>query len=394
MYTVPVFRPSQKFFVGFAFCILSLLVAAYGPMASYSEAQAVKNTAMENLRQQATSEIKRMTKSLTDTLRRLKVDAHVGSDGLSASITSGISGAGGSIACAPSTSSSPSPSPSASPDIIAGASLTFSEGYLKGSILLPCEVINKVKQYIQDGVTGLQTLYEKVQSALTLENLQKVVQKVVDWFQKNVVIAVQGAIAKAVAGATDVLSKIQTAYNDIITRITQVGQCVFGNSWSFSASLDVTSSGFNANIGASPSPKSTSTPSSTPGVSSTSRSGAGRYARDVAPSVSPSPSQSSSTGTSTDSNCKEVKASISSQDITAAAQKLTSMVQPFIQTIISTISSIMALLTSIISEVSGVLTGSGDIGGLMTAFDAILSQLSLVTGMAGGVQNLLSGIGL
>lgn len=344
--------PSQKLLMGFALCLLSVLMAAYAPMSLHSEARAIENNAVAHLKERLTTEINRQISGLKTTLSSINIEAKSDSSSASATVTSDAGNIAATAVCDTSETQKDS-------DTLAGATLSFEGGTLTGAIVLPCSMVDQVKGFIEKGVDGLKDLLNKVKDAVSLENLQKLVQSVADSLRETIVTSVQGLLTSAVASVTGVLDKIKAAFNDISSRVTQLGQCLFGNEWSISTSLDLTKSeGLKAGVTANPTAKDGS--------------------EEVAGGE----------------NCKEVEASISSQDVIDAGKKLMEVAKPVIQMGISIVMSVVALLPSIISSLTGILSGSGNIGGIMTVFTSALSQLGNVTSMLGNVSSLFGGLNL
>lgn len=345
--------PTEKIVTGFAMILLSVLMAAYAPMHLHSTAKAVEASAITQLKDKLSTEINRQIAGLKDTLGSIKVESTSGEGTVTAGIVSNNGGVKGTIACdtAPAKEGS---------DVTAGLNLGFKGNTLEGSMVLPCSVVDDVKGLIQEGVTGLTGLLEKVKSSLSLENLQKLATEVGEWLKKTIASSVQGMLTSAIGAVTGVIDTLKTTFNSITERVTQVGQCVFGNDWTFGASVNSTDEGPTVGVSASPTAKD------------------------------------GSEETAGGEDCEEMKLSVSGQDVMDGAEKLMQVAQPIIQMALSIVMSVVAMLPSLLSSLTGVMGGGGggNISGIMTLFTSSLSQLGNVTGMIGNVSGILGGINI
>jgi hypothetical protein len=327
-FALPVFS-TKKLLAPF-FILLSLLLAAYSPMVSITSAQqAVDLTHLQDLKQKALSELDRRIASYNKTLSTMKIDLTANNTGLNTTVTAG-------------------------------------DGSTK-KLSLTNDYKTQVKQYLQKVVDELTQLKEKITNTTDLTNMQQLGQNVDNQFGLDQLTNVQSAATQAVQSMTGVFGKLQTAFDNVKSRVTQLKECL--------------------------------------------KSQFGSVADDT---HTPTPSPSGSAA-----NCDEFQ----NQSTDSATQADSSM--QVLSTIMSTIGNIIAsaisLLLSLFTSFTGMLGGLGSLGslgnlgnmanlgslgsltsgagglgnitGLLSSFTAITQQLDITNGMSGNAFGSLSSLG-
>jgi hypothetical protein len=197
-YTFPIFS-SKKLIVGFLL-LLSVLLTAYSPMASYSQAQTVTNNALQELKQKATAEITRRLADYKKTMESLKVDVHLDSTGSSANATS----ANGST------------------------TTTVGKDGLSTNVAIPSGIQDQVKQFMQKMVEQLTGLLGKVQSTDSLSGMKSLSENIDTQFNVDQLTNVQATVTQAIESMTGVFDKLKTTFSGLQSQVTQLKECESG----------------------------------------------------------------------------------------------------------------------------------------------------------------------
>jgi len=344
------FASSKKLYLAAFFVLTSTLLVAYGPMTSYSQAQAVTDDAFQQLQQKALDELNNRINSYKKTMESLKVDVHVGKDGSTASITSDKGSA--------KASSNKDATELSLVDANGSTSMLKLDGTgLHGDITISQAAKDKAKQFMQKIIDGLNDMVQKVKDATSLDNLKKLAENIDKQLGLDQLTQVQGLVTQAVDSMAGVLDNLKTTYNNLQTQLTQLKGCLDGLQ-------------------------------------------SGKTSVDV-----------SSTSSGTTTTCGDFK--ISTEDAQKQAQAQLDSISTVVQTVSSTLASSVTLLTALITSFSSMLSGlggsdilgnlgsllsssqlssltnlgsltsgTGNLGGLMSSFTAILSQLNLANGMS------------
>lgn len=207
------FSPSKKL-IATGLVLLSLLMAAYAPMASISSAQsAIDASKLEALRTKVVDSITKRLASFQSTLSSMNIDVAVSENGASFSV-------GGSKSPSPGTSASPSTSPSA------GASFSIGENGLDVKVNFPGEIKNKVKEFLQKIVEELTQLKTKATNANSLTSMQSIAGNLDAQSGLNQLANVQAAVTQSIQSLTGMFSNLQTTGNNLQGQITQLTDCV------------------------------------------------------------------------------------------------------------------------------------------------------------------------
>lgn len=193
----------KRIFLLPCFAMMSILLAAYGPMTIYASAQSVTDAKLQDLKQKATDELNRRIEIYKKTLNSLDVEGKV--DG------------GNEQKC---MTTSPSQS--------TVTSLSVNSGKLKGEVSLPCGLEEKVTSFMQQIVKELTSLLGKVESAKNLSQMQSIGQNVDNQFGLNQLTQVQAAVTQAVGSFSAVFSNLKATYNNLQSQIVKLKDCAQG----------------------------------------------------------------------------------------------------------------------------------------------------------------------
>lgn len=369
MYFAPVFTPSKKFVVSILLVLMSLLLAAYGPMASISNAQsAIDLSKFQTLKDKALDELERRLNNYDQAVKNLKVNVELDNTKFSASVSTTGS------------TSSPSPSPSQTP-----ATGTELAG-LDKLIELPSTLQDKVLQFmekIMENLTGMKDKIEGLSSSdpSSLGKMESFAKNIDTQFGINQLTQVQATVTQALESMTGVLDSLKTSLSGMQSQVTKIKECVKGiaQNGSFSASGNVSNQGASGSV-----------------------SGEG---------------------------CEGVN--LDSEGVANQAQSQLDNISTITSTISSILLSSITLLTALVSQfgnlsgglgslgslgnlanlgnltdLGGALGGGGNLGslsslassaggisGLLGSFNAISSQLDLANGMSGNAFNNLGSLG-
>lgn len=356
-------QPS-KLIMATCMLMLSMLLAAYGPMASISGAQsAIDASKLQDLKQRAISELDRRINNFQKTLDSMKIDvtASISKDGASAKVETNRGSAEASM---------DKNGAKVSTENQNGGSSSFSIGKdgLNATVSFPGTIKEKAKQFLQKIIEELKQLKEKVKSATSLDKMKSLAQNIDSQLGLNQLGQVQSAVTQAIQSLTGVFGKIKETAKNLQGQITKMKDCLKSGN----AKVDVNGSASSAG-GAS---------------GSASLNGEG---------------------------CEGLN--LDSDDIAKQAQSQLDNISTIMATIASVLSSAVALLTTLVASFSSVvgslgslgslgnignlsnlsslgdlssLAGSaGSISGLLTSFTGLASQLDVANGMAGNVQGAL-----
>lgn len=205
-----------------AFILLSLLMAAYGPMAVTNAQSAAEVAKFKELKEKTLKEIDRRLERYKKTIESLEISVK-------------ISNAESTIQI--------------STDQAELSAVKDKEGF-QGRIKVADSLKDKVKSYAQKVVEQLQSLKQQVLETTTLEGLQELVNKVEDQYLLTQLTDIQGAVTKAVESLTAVVDKIETVFGNLKSQIAKMKECARGiKNGESQMNIDVSKG--NANVNAS-----------------------------------------------------------------------------------------------------------------------------------------------
>lgn len=313
-----------------ALIFMSLLMAAYTPMASISSAQsAIDASKLETLRTKVVNEITKRLASFQTTLGNLNVSVAVSESGASAS-----------------AGSNASPTPTTS------ASVSLSESGLDANVDFPTDIKNKVKEFLQKIVEELTQLKGKANNTTSLTSMQALASNVDAQSGLNQLANVQAAVTQSIQTLAGMFSNLQTTGNNLQSQITQLDECA----------------------------------GSTTTASAADCAGLNTTSTDVNKTAQ---SQLDNIGTIMTTIASVLMSAITL--LTALLSSFGGMTGGMGS--LSSLGNISNLsnLTNM-GDISS-LTGSlGGVSGLLTAFTGLSSQLDIANGMGGNASGLLSGL--
>ncbi len=181
------FVPSKKQLILSFFLFLSVLLAAYTPMASITHAETAANIAkLQELKKKATDELDRRIAKYEKTLANLKVDVSIDKDNATASV-SGVKGL--------------------------------------ASIILPSKLQDQSKQYMQATIDELKVLRDKVKNSDTLETMKGLGKNIDTQYALNQVTDVQAMATQSIESMTGVFDSLLSAFNGLQGQVTKVKDC-------------------------------------------------------------------------------------------------------------------------------------------------------------------------
>lgn len=360
------------------FAMLSMLLVAYGPMATYSQAQAVNAANLQSLKDKVLTELNRRITNYKKTIQSLSVDVHVGggSATLKTSSDKGTSSAevnkdGASYTKNAANGSSSSGSISkdeiksaATGYIGSGYTFTVDETGIHADVYIGAALKDKVKQFMQKVVDGLEAMAKKVKESPTIQKLKDLASNIDTQYIVNQLTQVQAAVTQVVDSVTGAVDTLKQGFNNLQTQLTQIKACIKGLR-SGETSVDASVSGTGSSI-----------------------------------------------------SCGAFK--ITSEEALTNVQNQMQGIKTVMTTLVSVSASVVSLLGSLVSQFTTLISGLGDLGslgnlanlgnlsnlsgqlggsagsgalsGLMSAFSSVFSQVGLLTSMAGGAQTSLSSI--
>lgn len=344
------FDPAKMFFVS-GMVLLSMLMAAYTPMASISSAQsAIDNSRLQQLKTKATEEINKRLDSFKKTLASLNVSVEVSKSEFNANITK-----------------SDNTNPTASPSTV--ASLVVGESGLNATVNFPGDVKEKVKESLQKIIEQLTAMVEKISSTNSLASMESLADNLDAQFGLSQLTNVQAAVTQAIESLTGVFDNLKATAGGLQSQVTQLRQCV----QSF-------------------------------------RDGTGSISADIANSnASVAGSGEGCDGLNTSSS--EIADSAQSQldNVGTIMTTISSVLMSSITLLVTLLTSFMGLASGLgglgsmgnlsnlsnltsLTDLSSLTSAAGGISGLMSSFTAIASQLDIASGMSGNAQGLLGNL--
>lgn len=329
--------PSNRLLASAMLVALSLVLSVYGPMVTYTQAQAVEAGKVQELKDKALGELNRRISNYKKTLESLEVDAKVDKSGAK------TSGSG---------------------EDLGKFDFKLGKNGFEGSVALADGIKDKTKQFLQKIIESLTAMVSKVKEASSLADVQSLTKNIDAQFNLDQLTQVQAAVTQAVDSMTGVLDSLKNSFNGVQSRVTQMKDCVSGlKSGDTSANVSASKNGVKADCG-----------SLTLDSAETAKNAQGQL-----------DSLSSITTTI---------ASILASAVTLIMSLMTSFTG-----LAGGLGGLGSLgnLGNLSSMLSGGglsnLTGSlGSITGLLGSFSAISSQLDLANGMSGNAFNSLSSL--
>jgi len=345
------------------FLFLSVLIAAYSPMATYTSAQSAVNSAMNSLKEKALDEIDRRLSNFQATMSSLNVNVHVSKDSSTANVSS-------DKGTADASANSNGANASVNGTNGSSASMSIAQDGLNTEVNFPTGLKDKVKQFMQKIIDELKQLKTKVQDATSLDSLKSLANNVDSQFDLNQLTQVQATVTQSIQSLSGVFDNLKTTATNLKTQIAQLRQCAKSVK-NGSGSVDANASGSNG-----------------------------------------------ATVTGSGEGCEGLN--VNSSDIADSAESQLGGISSIMSTIGSILSSVIALVTSLISTFMGLAGGlgsldslgnlgnlsnllssgdlsslagsAGSIGGLLSSFGGIASQLDVANGMSTNVQGLLGNL--
>ncbi|MFZ2544573.1 MAG: hypothetical protein WAW80_01215 [Candidatus Saccharimonadales bacterium] len=339
MYTTVLnFYPSKKIVTIVAFLMLSLLIAAYTPMAAISSAQsAIDTSKIKELKTKALAAITERIKHFETTLGNLDAEAST----------------------SPSPSSAASVTPSPSPSIAVGAS-----GF-DMALNFPDEIKTKAKEFLQKIVEQLKGMKEKVSSASSLESMQSLTSNLDAQSGLSQLTNIQAAVTQSIQSLTGVFDNLKTVGKDLKSQLAQMKSCIKG-----------TEAGAGGDAGA------------------IDNSGADT---EDCKGLNTSSTQVADDAESKLGSIDTILKTIGSV-LTSCITLLMSLVSTFTGMIggiggsggLGNLSNLSSLTSS--ADISSLTSSLGGVGSLLTSFTGLSSQLDLTSGLAGSAQGLMGNL--
>lgn len=181
--------------------LLSMLLVAYGPMTSITNAQAAMDSQkLQQLKTKASNEIDRRLKNLQETLKSLNVDVHLDKESLSSEIT-GNAGTG---------------------------SASVNKDGANANLEVSSELKDKAKAMIQKIIDKLKSMKEKVTESTQLTDMQSLGKSLDSQFGLDQLSNVQGAVTKSIESLTSVFDKLKSTANDLQSQVSKLKECATG----------------------------------------------------------------------------------------------------------------------------------------------------------------------
>ena len=378
MNIVPKIIAWKRTYVVVIFAMLSLLLAAYGPMTMYSQAQSVNDAKLQELKDKVLTELNRRIGNYKKTIQNLSVDVHTSKESTTLeavlfkrtiSAQSDKDGSSSTVTKSSGTTVTRTTGKDGRTKTVTGPNgsrygYTIDKTGIHGDIFISTAFKEKVKDYLQKIVDGLESMVEKVKNSTAISKLKELASNIDTQYIVDQVTQVQGAITQAVDSMNGALDNLRTGFNNMQTRMTQLKECLKGlKSGDTSADVSIAQSGSSVSCG---------------DFKVTSEDVANRVQAQL-------------------DNLKSIVSTIGSV-ASSIVTLLISLVTQF-ASLVSSLGNLSNLGN--ISNLSGLLSGgglSGLTGGssaassLMSSFSGVLSQLNLVSGMASGAQSGLSSI--
>ncbi len=321
-------------------------------MALVTHAQAANNARIQQIKEKATSELDRRIANFEKTLKSLSLDSATDSDGTSTTVSSDNGTATGA----------------ASKDGVsvsgegAGGSVSASVGTsgIDFNIEVSQELKDKIKGYMTKLTDRLKELKDEVKQEDSLAGIQDLAKLIDTQHVLDQVANVQGAVTKSVETMTGIVEQLKTTADDIQGQLTKIRECATGVA-SGDGSLDIQAD------------------------------------------------KEGATATGSAPGCDDF--TVSSEEITAQLEEQLSTVNTSISSIATVVTSAVTLLVTLSTNFSDVLsqvgdldklTGSltditklssvGNVGGLLTSFNAITSQLDIASMLSGATLTDMTGI--
>lgn len=184
------------------FALLSMLLVAYGPMATYSQAQSTSASNFQTLKTKVLGEIDRRIGNYEKTITALGVNLTSTDNKDDGSISGeGLNGNGDTF------------------------KFTVDETGIHGNIYVGTDLKEKVKGLMQKVVDGLKATQKKVQETKKSDQLGAIANNLDAQYIVNQLTQVQATVTQAADSMTDVISNLKQAYNNLQKRVTLLEQC-------------------------------------------------------------------------------------------------------------------------------------------------------------------------
>lgn len=180
--------------------MLSALLVAYGPMAMYSYAQSSVAGELQSLKEKATKELDRRIANYQKSMDDLSIDFSVSKDGASVSTGSDASKA-------------------------VGATFTYGEGGITGTVQLPKETQDKVKSFLQKMIDQLKGMKSKVTKATSLASIKSMAENIEAQYDLDKLTNVQATVTQSIESMTGVLDKLKTTFNNLQGQVIALKDC-------------------------------------------------------------------------------------------------------------------------------------------------------------------------
>lgn len=171
--------------------LLSMLVAAYAPIASVTHAQTAADSAkLQQLKKEAIQQIEQRSKSLQQTLDSLGITIAHDTDNGSAT-----------------------------------TSVTIGESGLKATVVFPNDLKAKSKDFLQKIITELTKMKSKIDSSTSVASVQSLADSIHAQENLEALANVQAAVTQSVQSLTGVFEDLKSTANNLQTQITQLTEC-------------------------------------------------------------------------------------------------------------------------------------------------------------------------
>ena len=164
--------------------LLSITLAVYGPMVTYSHAQSVSAAELQALKQKVSTEIDRRIMTYQKSLDTLGVDAGVSKDTSEASVDP-----------------------------------------MKNVVKLPSGLEDKVEQSLERMINQLKALKTKANEASTLSSVQSIAKNLDPQYALGKLTQVQAAVTQSVETMTDTLASLKSATTKLESQIVLIKKC-------------------------------------------------------------------------------------------------------------------------------------------------------------------------
>ena len=178
--------------------LLSILIATYGPMTTYSYAQSVASSELQTLKDKVTKELDRRIASYQKNMDNLSVDFSISKDAKGTTPSKG------------------------NEKTAIGTTFSYTENGIEGIVQIPPDTQNQVKQYAKKMIEQLKGLKTKVANASSLKDMKDLAKNVDAQYEIDKLTNAQAASTQAIESMTGVLDQLKTTFNNIQGQVSSV----------------------------------------------------------------------------------------------------------------------------------------------------------------------------